>query len=312
MLRASHSESVLAVEVTDSGRGLTEEELRLVFQRFERASADSRTPGAGLGLPISRELARLLGGDLTASSEPGRGSTFRMEVRAPVSERAAEVGTASIGRVRATAGGPPRALVVDDLTDNREVLAGLLVHAGFEVRQAPDADRALPQLGEFRPHALLTDLRMPGAGGLELVRRVKGRTEGAPLVVVVSASAFEGDREGALEAGADAFLDKPVKGRELLRVLCEGLGLERELDDEGPGGPAMDASDLRARVGALPADWRRAVVAGARVADPARLGELAGEVREVDPEVAMALLELTRSYDYDRIRTVWGGEEVEP
>jgi CheY-like chemotaxis protein len=115
-------------------------------------------------------------------------------------------------------------LVVDDNPTNLKLLSFVLENAGYVVRSAYDAEQALQVLASFRPRLILLDLQLPGMGGLELARRLRAdSTQGAVLIVAVTASAMRGDEEKALEAGCDGYITKPVDTRTLPKLVASYL-----------------------------------------------------------------------------------------
>jgi CheY-like chemotaxis protein len=124
-------------------------------------------------------------------------------------------------------GGRRRLLVVDDVAGNRRMLADLLSTLGFEVGEASDGEQALRCVRAQRPDLVLMDMAMPGVDGLEATRRLRAEAEWARLpVVMVSANASADDRARSLEAGASAFVPKPVDRDLLLSLLAQQLGLQ--------------------------------------------------------------------------------------
>jgi len=217
-------------EVRDTGVGLSPEVLPRLFQPFTQADASTarRYGGTGLGLSIVKRLAELMGGDVGAASEPGRGSTFWFTARLPAVVRpAAELPTAA-----APAEGR-RVLVVDDNETNRQVIAEILRAANYEVETAASAieawsvlDRAANADSGFQ--VVLTDHRMPGIDGLELARRIRATPAIAELRLVLYSSIDDrSSRQELRELGFAGHLSKPMRRRELLATL------ERVLAHEG-------------------------------------------------------------------------------
>ena len=214
----------LLFEVCDTGMGVEQADLQRIFEPFEQVGEGRRRGGAGLGLAISRQLVRLLGGELQIESRPGQGSRFHFEL----AMRLAEAPAASPWpEVSGYAGPRRRLLVVDDLALNRQFLAALLRPLGFEVDEAADGEQALAQLaGGARPDLVLMDMSMPGLSGMETTRRLRELPGGRGLpVFALTAQSSKVTRDTALASGACAFLSKPVRRDELLSALGERLGL---------------------------------------------------------------------------------------
>ncbi len=211
----------LRINVHDSGVGIPPAKLAKLFERFERGEdAYSKSQeGTGIGLNLTRHLVELNGGRIGVESTEGRGSVFW--VMMPIaSEQNAQVAAPAenVPDYKARLDGLST-LVVDDNTDTCEVLRHVLLAAGASVTTAHSVQEGLSALQASPPDIILTDLAMPGESGLSLIQRV--RSGGGDLahlpIIVLSACAFEGDREAALDAGASVFLPKPFKPAEVVK-----------------------------------------------------------------------------------------------
>ena len=167
----------LELEVEDSGPGIALEDIERVFNAFEQSEIGKRSQsGTGLGLTISRECARFMGGDLTATSEPGHGACFHLAL--PITEAAQAPEAPSEGRqrriVRLKPGQHPwRVLVVDDRDTNREILVKMLAPLGFTMIEAEDGQAGLEAFAAQAPHLVLMDVVMPVMDGREAIRRIR-------------------------------------------------------------------------------------------------------------------------------------------
>ncbi|MCP4688906.1 MAG: response regulator, partial [Desulfobacterales bacterium] len=215
-------------EIKDSGVGIAEDQMDTVFQPFEQAAeVRFKSAGAGLGLPISRKLVRLMGGEPRVESVPGKGSTFQFQLRLPVLHGPAapprEPNEAIVGY-----SGPARGiLVVDDKTENRLALAGMLSPLGFDVIQAGGGREGVELAASASIDLVIMDLIMPDLDGMAATRRIRALDGRGNLpVIAYSASAFAEDRERCLAAGCNEFLPKPASREELLGILRKYLALE--------------------------------------------------------------------------------------
>jgi signal transduction histidine kinase len=234
-IRVELSSTSTEVELTvmDSGKGITSSFLPHVFDRFrqEDSSATRRFSGLGLGLALVRHLVMAHGGEVSADSAgEGRGSTFR--IRLPLEggrvARRHDAG-ASVPPPPASRSDVPigklvnmKLLVVEDDEDARELLAALLSDEGAEVVTASTADEALSQLDAGCPDVLLSDIGLPGADGIELIRRVRERLppETLPAIAFTAYSQAE-DRKLVQRAGFQAHLTKPAAPADIVRVVSE-------------------------------------------------------------------------------------------
>jgi len=212
----------LRFSITDTGDGIPADSIHRVFEAFEQAGphAQARRAGAGLGLTISRQLARAMGGELRCRSVLGEGTTFEFELRAPRCDPPAE----PIAPPAAPAVGKGRVLVVDDNAVNALVAEGMLQQLSLQADMATDGEQALRMLDQCDYAVVLMDCLMPGMDGLEATRRwrLQERMRQRPRlpIVALTANASRGDREACLEAGMDDYLAKPFSLEELARVLA--------------------------------------------------------------------------------------------
>ena len=211
---------IFEVVVADTGPGLSEEQLDRLFTPFDQlASAVVREHGgSGLGLVISRELARLMGGDLTVTSKPGKGSKFRLEIRVEAAERADD-------RVAGASIAGARVLVVDDHVVNRRAIELVLQSFGIQPTLAESGERALELLQSEMFDVILMDIYMPGMGGRDATRQLRaseGPNRDIP-VIAVTASATPKDWEACHAAGMNAHVAKPIDPSQLYTALSEVL-----------------------------------------------------------------------------------------
>jgi two-component system, sensor histidine kinase len=216
-IRADHTrEPTLVLAVSDSGIGMDEATLARLFQRFSQGddSTSRRHGGTGLGLEISRSLARLMGGDIEVRSIPGQGSRF--ELRLPLRTAPVPAGAAPAPPAAASA---LRLLVAEDNEVNREVLAAMLAHLGHSPRFAHDGRAALAAVQEEDFDAVLMDLHMPELDGIAATRAIRALPRPQLPIVALTADAFADTRARCLDAGMNDFLTKPVTLDALARVL---------------------------------------------------------------------------------------------
>ncbi|MDC8760905.1 response regulator, partial [Janthinobacterium fluminis] len=213
----------LQFAVSDEGVGIAAADQQRIFEPF--IQADGAKEGTGLGLTISREFVRLMGGELSLESAPGQGAVFRFAIPVQAASAAAPAPASEVAGLAPPQRGK-RILVVDDNADGRELLDKLLAPLGFAVEHAADGAAALAAIAAWRPELVFMDWRMPGLDGLEVTRRVRAHAALAqPRIVMLTASAFEEEKQAALAAGADEFLRKPVERAQLYQALERQLQL---------------------------------------------------------------------------------------
>ena len=207
----------LCVEVSDTGIGITPEDQTRLFMAFEQAdgSMTRRFGGTGLGLAISKRLVKLMGGELDVSSEPGKGSTFRMKLslekdKLPIPAASPVAGIEAAKYLRAEYAGA-RILLAEDEPMNREVACCLLQDAGLEADLAEDGAAAVELARKSRYDLILMDMQMPCLNGIEATRIIRAEVMNRNTpVVAMTANAFESDRQDCLDAGMNDHLGKPV------------------------------------------------------------------------------------------------------
>ena len=171
-------------EVTDSGPGISSEDIAFIFEPFARGNARAGTTGTGLGLTISRMLTDLMGGELTVDSHPGEGCVFRVRLFLPQLHGIEAESILTHARRIGYRGARRRLLTVDNERVDRELLVNLLEPLGFEVNEAASGEACLTMLDRFRPHLIFMDLAMPGIDGWETIRRLRAAGHGdVPLAV---------------------------------------------------------------------------------------------------------------------------------
>ena len=221
----------LSIEIADTGPGLAKEELEQAFEPFNRiARTSAGTSGAGLGLSLSRQLARLMGGELSAHSAVGVGSCFRLELPFDASalpERELEA-PVELAAVLPEARQRMRVLIAEDDALNAAMLRAVIEQLGHQVVHAVDGQRALDLARVCVFDLLMIDGRMPnldGPAAIAAIRELQGHNAGAPIVAVIGGDADEA-RECS-QAGADVVLRKPVSVAAVARAVADAVSIDR-------------------------------------------------------------------------------------
>jgi two-component system, sensor histidine kinase len=282
------------LRVIDTGIGMDEATQGHLFQRFSQgdASISRRYGGTGLGLEISRSLARLMDGDITVASAPGRGSVFDVQLplwpidRQRAAQRPGErLATQDLPRLDV--------LVVDDHPTNRMYVGTLLTRLGHQVRMADNGEQAVREAERQLPDLILMDVHMPVMDGLQATRVLRARP--APLgkvrIVALTADAYDEVRDQVLAAGMDDFLSKPFRWRDMEQLLSRLFGLpsQSELGASDPAEAAVDADK--------PANEATREPAGTAAAPPAAPAVLT----PVPPAVALQSGDMSRHLALDSI-----------
>ena len=234
-IRSRRVGSDIEIVVADTGKGISEDFLPYVFDRFRQADVSTTRAhgGIGLGLAIVRHLVELHGGTVFAESPgAGKGATFtiRLPVRAVRTNRSTfkvagrkeepESQRDRVPRKRILKG--LRVLVVEDNAEDREVLLAELAHYGATVSASASAAEALAELDQLQPDVLVADIGMPGEDGYSLIRKIRARPlDRGGLTPAIALTAYAGDanRKLALDAGYQKHMTKPADPNELVRTI---------------------------------------------------------------------------------------------
>ncbi|MGR3762316.1 ATP-binding protein (plasmid) [Roseobacteraceae bacterium NS-SX3] len=218
-------QSTITVEVSDTGRGMTADQVSRLFTEFYRAEDKNApsVPGTGLGLAIARRFARMMGGDITVCSSPAGGSCFTFTCEVRVLEASEIQSAPSQSDDLDFAGGAgdlgvQSILLVDDTRSNRMVVCAFLKKGGFEIIEASNGAEALDCLERRCVDLVLLDMKMPVMDGRETLAEMtrRGGRIGATPVIMLTANAAPEDRARYLALGAAGYIAKPVKKSVLL------------------------------------------------------------------------------------------------
>lgn len=214
-------------EIKDTGVGIAAKDLNKILLPFQQVGlSNPEQEGTGLGLSITKSLIDMMGGDLQIQSRVGEGSVFRVSLSLPELPKQEEE-SRNERKIIGYQGARKRVLIVDDEPTNRSMLANMLTPLGFEVNEADGGLAVLDKVATFHPHIVLMDIIMPGTDGLEITHWLRQLEIGKDLVIIaISATAFEEDRQRSRAAGCNDFIAKPVGLTELLECFQRYLGLQ--------------------------------------------------------------------------------------
>jgi CheY-like chemotaxis protein len=204
--------------VIDTGIGMTPEQMTRLFEEFSQADASTARQygGTGLGLAITRRLCQMMGGDVTVTSEPGKGSTFT--VRLPfAASHTADTPVTQAGEASTVKSGRDCVLVIDDDATARDLISDYLGQAGFTVITAAGGREGLKRAKEYHPIAITLDVMMPDIDGWTVLAALRGDPELADIPVVMATIVDEHRRGMAL--GAIGYLTKPIERDKLIEVM---------------------------------------------------------------------------------------------
>ncbi|MRV74487.1 response regulator [Duganella sp. FT92W] len=245
VFRLRYARDLAVFEVEDSGPGILPDEAERIFEPFSRGSASDNgaASGTGLGLPISKMLVQLMGGELTLASTPGAGATFQVRLMLPRIHTDADAQAAPPDPVRTGYAGPRRTvLVVDNEQVDRELLVQILAPLGFTVAQAVSGPDCLQRYGEAQPDLVLMDLAMPGMDGWETSRLLRALHGPHVSIAIVSANAYDKGLDNPAGIPADDFFVKPVNVAELLDWIGRRLQLQWTTEANAPPAAQPEAA----------------------------------------------------------------------
>lgn len=331
-LPSAEPESVcwLRFEVQDTGLGMANQDLEAIFDAFVQAeSGQKATEGTGLGLTISRKLARLMGGEITVQSQRGQGSTFQLNLPVQLASSAEEFLDSPPREVIGLLPGQPhyRILVVDDHQENRLLLVRLLTKLGLDVKEARNGEEAIAQWQEWQPHLTWMDIRMPILNGYEATKRIRtqeytARATASPedysqsIIIALTAHASQSDRNLALAAGCNDYISKPFQQETLYDKMAKYLGLAylyAESNALGVGTTSLSAKPLDSALSAdaapltpeslciLSEDWRTELHRNALLCDQEGVNRLIEQIPSHHHSLAQGLRHLSKNFEFQQI-----------
>lgn len=212
------NKEIVTFAITDTGIGMTEEQLQRLFNPFVQADASTtrKYGGTGLGLAISRQFCIMLGGDITVASEVGKGSTFTITLPVECVDPKTQVKELTIEIAKNNAS-QSTALVIDDDPDVKIILERFLSKEGYQVFGASDGETGLKLASELKPDVIVLDVMMPSMDGWSVLSKLKADSElmNIPVVMLTMVS----DRSIGYALGASEYLSKPIDRSQLLSVL---------------------------------------------------------------------------------------------
>ena len=214
----------VAFAISDSGIGLTLEEIKRLFRPFSQANVSiaSRFGGAGLGLSSVKQLALSMGGDIKVAPRRGGGATFTLTVS--LNRANTEAGSSVADETVSPAQVPPlRVLSVEDNPFGRVVLNTILSELGHQAEFIGRGEAATERIAQGAFDVVLMDMVLPGINGVEAIRRIRALSPPHGRIAIVGVSGRGDDEAASRAAGADAFLLKPVSPRALATALLEAL-----------------------------------------------------------------------------------------
>jgi signal transduction histidine kinase/CheY-like chemotaxis protein len=309
-VESQEKQLTIRFEIEDTGTGIAPEELDTVFEAFtQTASGKQSEEGTGLGLSISRQFVRLMGGDITAKSTLGQGTVFRFDIQAELCSGEELPTRQSTQKVIGIEPHHPsyRILVVDDRTENRQIVLQLLEPVGFEVREAVNGKEAIAIWQEWEPHLIWMDMRMPVMNGYEATQYIKSQLKGqATFIIALTASTFEEEKSIVLSSGCDDFVRKPFRESVLFEMMAKYLGISYVYEASRELNSIQDhlITDFLLEPSALTVmsrDWLFQLEQAALELDEKLIVELLSQIPDEHTLLARALKNKVDDFDFDDI-----------
>ncbi|WP_445173743.1 PAS domain S-box protein [Microcoleus sp.] len=296
----------LCFEVEDTGVGIDPTEVDSLFKAFVQAEAGNKlNQGTGLGLAISQRFVQLMGSQIQVQSTLNRGSIFYFELGVKLPQAVCLASELPKQRVIGIAAGQPtyRILVVEDLEENRRLLVKLLTSVGFEVREATQGVEALEIWESWFPDVIWMDLRMPIMDGYTATKRIREHPKGQETVIIaLTASVFEEDREKVFMAGCDEFMSKPFQERLVFDKLAQYLGVQYiytvvRKEPQKLGVYTLSPEDIAV----MSSEWLEEMYQAAYYLDTEAMNELIKEIPASKPTLSSALIDAVNNFNSDQI-----------
>ncbi|MBE9030633.1 response regulator [filamentous cyanobacterium LEGE 11480] len=316
-------------EVEDTGPGIALADQANLFKPFvQTASGQQSQEGTGLGLAISQKFVDLMGGQIDVSSTVGMGTVFRFTIKTAIAISTAQRSAYTAPTVIGLAADQPtyRILIVEDKSENRQVLRELLTSVGFEVEEAVNGLEAIDCWERWQPHLIWMDIRMPVMDGYEATQRIKAasaarQTNAAqepvdgdrddcpePIIIAITGSVFEEDRKVAINMGCSDFVRKPFQVEIIFEKMAKFLGVRYRyaavessaaVSEPVPPQPigALTAADLQV----MPTEWLHEVHQAASRANTKQLHKLIEQIPATHADLAASLIQLVNDFGFEEI-----------
>ncbi|MCU0533327.1 MAG: ATP-binding protein [Hydrococcus sp. Prado102] len=308
VLDRNQEQRTIYFEIEDTGAGIAPEEMESLFEAFVQTETGKQSQqGTGLGLPITKKFVELMGGKIAVSSQLGKGSIFKFDIQALVSEASKITGQKPTQRIIGLEPNQKeyRILVVDDRWENRQLLLKLLQPIGFVVKEASNGQEAVEIWQNWQPHLIWMDMRMPVMNGYEATQQIKSHLQGqATAILALTASTLEEEKAVVLAAGCDDFVRKPFQERVIFEKMAQYLGVRyiyEEIDSHDTSGAITIEKLTATALAIMPDEWLRELAEAAESIDEQRIARLLSQIAEEHQALVQAIEKEVDNFDFDRI-----------
>ena len=307
---------IMKITVKDTGIGISKDELETIFQPFKQTENSMKSnEGTGLGLSISRQFARLMGGDITVSSELGQGSTFTCTINMSIPQTIDIVPTNKSNRIICIDPEQPeyKILVVEDIYESQLLMVKMLESVGFKVGSANNGQEAIAIWKKWQADLIWMDMRMPIMDGYEATKTIRAEEAKSPnqkhpvIIIALTATAFQKDREAILAGGCNDFVSKPFREEIIFEMMEKHLGLKycyaELLPNYGQNYPLeqLATENIKKQINLMPKKWIEELHQSALSARENKIMQLIQEIPAQKSDLANALIQLLNHLAFEQI-----------
>lgn len=286
----------IMAEIQDTGKGIAPQDLATIFAPFVQSVTNRQfQEGTGLGLTISKQFVQLMGGDIEVDSKLGYGTTMRFDFTAELGMSLLVENTKRKQKVIGLQPGQPeyRILIVDDSWENRQILVHLLEFVGFMTAEAQNGEEAINLWSSWQPHLILMDLRMPILDGYQTTQQIRDNERGQAKTVIIAltASVFDEQREQALTAGCNDFIHKPYDTEQIWNKISQHLDVGYLYEEStATTAPTADTFVLKKdSLEIMPQNWIANLEKASIELDEEAIAKLIAQIPEEHELIAKAL-----------------------
>ncbi|MGK7941041.1 MAG: transporter substrate-binding domain-containing protein [Crocosphaera sp.] len=315
----NHTNIPLLFEIEDRGPGIESQDLEYLFKPFYQTELGRRSQeGTGLGLTISQEFVKLMGGTLRVSCPLTGGSIFNFVLLVEIPQNNNTVQPIiNEKKVISLAPNQPkyRILIIEDNNTNRQLLTNLLEPIGFEIKEASNGQEGVRIWETWHPDLIWIDLQMPVMNGYQATQHIRARIrelnlEKSTKIIALTANVLAEDRNGILEMGCDDFVSKPVRESVIFEKLTQHLGVSYIYDNSltrtsfRNQSQPQDFDILKTEIQTISYSWRTQLYQLAAAADGEAILELLNELSPKHRDLCQAIADLVNNYNFSQIMEI--------
>lgn len=299
---------IICFEVEDTGRGISKEQLPLIFNAFIQVGEQAEQAGTGLGLAITQQFVELLEGHISVSSELGKGTIFKVAIPVVKLNEQNLLGIETKSQLKIIGLEPGQAayrvLIVEDQLENRLLLRRLLESLGFDVIEAINGQQGIEQFKQCKPDFIWMDRRMPVMDGITATHKIRELPEGKSIpIVAVTASVFEQERYALLQAGVNEIVNKPFRDNDIFDCMARYLNVKYQYESaEKVSDESSDSEiDTSQVISQLSIELRHQLADAANSLDVELSLEVIAKIKKTNPVIAEQLKKLVEQFNFAKV-----------